>query len=549
MKREIGTVKDSISVKLLGIVLSIYLLLTLVVTGVHIMIDYYNAKEEVQVVLTASEKTFHDILVTDLWNYDYQQLEITAKSLLGLPHVVGIELITAEQETIVSSGKTLSSSPDHEGLFHYTFPLIKILDGELNEIGSVKLYSDDNFIINSIKPGIYLLAFNAAIKTIAIFILISIVFKHLLTNPLGRLARQAGEINPNEMQSSLIDIAQNPDDELGVLQKALNDMIEKTAEVIGKLDFLNKDLELRVKQRTEELQQTVEQLHVEQDKLVQEVEVRQRSEAALEKSLEELKFAQGQLIESEKMASLGGLVAGVAHEINTPVGLSLTGISHFQVCVEDVAKLYDAGDLEEDQFEKFIKESKELSSTIHNSLQRAANLVRSFKLVAVDQSAEEIRQFDLIEYLDETMISLNNKIKQSKLTFTVNSQEKPLVVNNYPGSWAQIFTNLIQNTMIHAYEPQSAGQVQLNFSKHGDTLHFEFIDDGKGMTEETQKKVFEPFYTTNRANGGSGLGMNILFNIVTQKMYGTISLHSAQGLGSKFIIEVPIDISSYVKGG
>nr|WP_281362619.1 HAMP domain-containing sensor histidine kinase [Marinifaba aquimaris] len=147
------------------------------------------------------------------------------------------------------------------------------------------------------------------------------------------------------------------------------------------------------------------------------------------------------------------------------------------------------------------------------------------------------------------MISLNNKIKQSKLTFTVNSQEKPLVVNNYPGSWAQIFTNLIQNTMIHAYEPQSAGQVQLNFSKHGDTLHFEFIDDGKGMTEETQKKVFEPFYTTNRANGGSGLGMNILFNIVTQKMYGTISLHSAQGLGSKFIIEVPIDISSYVKGG
>ena len=146
------------------------------------------------------------------------------------------------------------------------------------------------------------------------------------------------------------------------------------------------------------------------------------------------------------------------------------------------------------------------------------------------------------------MMSLKNKLKQSKVIFVVNTQSDPLIINNYPGSWAQIFTNFIQNTLIHAYDVQSEGKVELNFYTKDSRLIFEFIDDGKGMCPESIDKIFEPFYTTNRANGGSGLGMNVVFNIVQQKMFGTISVESQINEGTKFVINVPIDIQSKLEG-
>ena len=523
-------------------------MLTLIVTAIHIYLEYRHAHEEVYTVFEASENTFKHILASDLLNLDYEQLSTKAKSIIGLPHITGIIINTDQNESIVNIGITSNNKSQDNALISHTFPLTISVKDTITEIGKVTFYSDTDFIFNSIRQSIVLLAVNAAIKTAAVFLLISVAFKMLLTTPLGQLAKQASEINPNNLDNSMISVAKNHEDELGTLQFALNSMINKTSEAFASLDALNKDLERIVEKRTQELQESITQLNEQHAQLENEIEVRHESELALAKSLTELKNAQSQLIESEKMAALGGLVAGVAHEINTPIGLSLTGISHFQITVKEVAKLFDEGELEEDDFTRFINESQELSSTIQNSLQRAADLIRSFKLVAVDQSAEEIRQFDIIQYLNETMVSLKNKLKQTKVVFEVNAESAPLIINNYPGSWAQIFTNLIQNTLIHAYAPQSEGKVELNFYTKEESLIFEFIDDGKGMTQETVNKIFEPFYTTNRANGGSGLGMNVVFNIVRQKMHGTISVKSDLDKGTKFIINVPIDIKINSEG-
>ncbi len=538
----------SISIKFLSIVLSIYLMLTLIVTAIHIYVEYRHAHEEVYTVFEASENTFKHILASDLLNLDYEQLSTKAKSIIGLPHITGIIITTDQNESIVNIGVTSNNKSQDNALISHTFPLTISVKGTITEIGKVTFYSNTNFIFNSIRQSIVMLCVNAAIKTAAVFLLISVAFKILLTTPLGQLAKQACEINPNNLDNSMISVAKNHKDELGILQSALNSMINKTSEAFASLDAQNKDLEKIVDKRTQELQESITDLNEQHAQLENEIEVRHQSELALAKSLTELKNTQSQLIESEKMAALGRLVAGVAHEINTPIGLSLTGISHFQITVKEVARLFDEGELEEDNFTRFINESQELSSTINNSLQRAADLIRSFKLVAVDQSAEEIRQFDIIQYLNETMISLRNKLKQSKVAFEINAKTAPLIINNYPGSWAQIFTNLIQNTLIHAYAPQSEGKVELNFYTEEDRLIFEFIDDGKGMTQETINKIFEPFYTTNRANGGSGLGMNVVFNIVRQKMHGTISVESDLDKGTKFIINVPIDIKVNSKG-
>ena len=532
----------SISIKFLSIVLSIYLMLTLIVTAIHIYVEYRHTHEEVYTVFEASENTFKHILASDLLNLDYEQLSTKAKSIIGLPYITGIIITTDQNESIVNIGVTSNNKSQDNALISHTFPLTISVKGTVTEIGKVTFYSNTNFIFNSIRQSIVMLCVNAAIKTAAVFLLISVAFKILLTTPLGKLAKQACEINPNSLDNSKINVAKNHKDELGILQSALNSMINKTSEAFASLDAQNKDLEKIVDKRTQELQESITDLNEQHAQLENEIEVRHQSELALAKSLTELKNTQSQLIESEKMAALGRLVAGVAHEINTPIGLSLAGISHFQITLKEVARLFDEGELEEDDFTRFINESQELSSTINNSLQRAAELIRSFKLVAVDQSAEEIRQFDIIQYLNETMVSLRNKLKQSKVTFEVNAKSAPLIINNYPGSWAQIFTNLIQNTLIHAYEPQSEGKVELNFYTEENRLIFEFIDDGKGMTQETINKIFEPFYTTNRANGGSGLGMNVVFNIVRQKMHGTINVESDLDKGTKFIINVPIDI-------
>lgn len=540
---DAGSIKNSISLRLLGSVLSIYFIVTLFVTAVHIAIEYYDAKREVSEVLVASGETFHNILVTDLWNMDLDQLKITAVSILQLPHIVGIEVVGLDDNILYSSGIVSNDNTLAKGVFWYQFNLTFRTVEFSEAIGTVRLFSDRSVIIESIKSGIYTLVINAFIKTIVLILLFILVFDRLLTKPLGMLAKHAESINPNESKAEHIVVSENAQDELGILQNALNNLMDKTSETIEKLDNLNALLEQKVEERTRQLTYTVSQLDEEQAHLKKEVNIRKKSEAALATSLDNLKQAQSQLIEAEKMASLGGLVAGVAHEVNTPVGLSLTGISHFEYMVQALKKKFEAGELEEDEFIRFIQESEELGKTIHSSLERAANLINSFKQVAVDQSHEQIRCFDIVEYLHETMTSLSGMTRRSKVSFHIQPEQPYIELTNYAGYWAQIVTNLVQNTLIHAYEPKQEGQVSMVLKQAGTQLIFQFIDDGKGMDENTVSKVFEPFFTTNRKNGGSGLGMSVIYNIVTQKMKGTVTVKSQLGEGSVFTITVPLDVS------
>ena len=540
---DAGSIKNSISLRLLGSVLSIYFIVTLFVTAVHIAIEYYDAKREVSEVLVASGETFHNILVTDLWNMDLDQLKITAVSILQLPHIVGIEVVGLDDNILYSSGIVSNDNTLAKGVFWYQFNLTFRTVEFSEAIGTVRLFSDRSVIIESIKSGIYTLVINAFIKTIVLILLFILVFDRLLTKPLGMLAKHAESINPNESKAEHIVVSENAQDELGILQNALNNLMDKTSETIEKLDNLNALLEQKVEERTRQLTYTVSQLDEEQAHLKKEVNIRKKSEAALATSLDNLKQAQSQLIEAEKMASLGGLVAGVAHEVNTPVGLSLTGISHFEYMVQALKKKFEAGELEEDEFIRFIQESEELGKTIHSSLERAANLINSFKQVAVDQSHEQIRCFDIVEYLHETMTSLSGMTRRSKVSFHIQPEQPYIELTNYAGYWAQIVTNLVQNTLIHAYEPKQEGQVSMVLKQEGTQFIFQFIDDGKGMDENTVSKVFEPFFTTNRKNGGSGLGMSVIYNIVTQKMKGTVTVKSRLGEGSVFTISVPLDVS------
>ena len=257
--------------------------------------------------------------------------------------------------------------------------------------------------------------------------------------------------------------------------------------------------------------------------------------------MDELKRTQQNLIESEKMASLGELVAGVAHEINTPVGLSLTGITHFMSMSETISKQYEEGHLSEEEFEDFINTTKELSQSINLNLNKTAQLVKSFKQVAVDQSSDETREFELREYIDEILMSLNNITKKTKIKINVDCPK--MILNGYPGAVSQIFTNLIINSLKHAYQKDDVNSIDIKITNEENRIFVEYKDYGKGVSSDNMPKIFNPFFTTRRDHGGSGLGLSIIYNLITTKLNGKIEVNSVENKGTTFNIEFDKDIN------
>ncbi len=283
-----------------------------------------------------------------------------------------------------------------------------------------------------------------------------------------------------------------------------------------------------------------------QDKKQLEFENKQRSDE-LEESNEELqtmihslKITHDKLVESEKMASLGSLVAGVAHEINTPVGIGLTGASHFLYITEEVEEKYANGDLSEEEFDEYVKKSKELAVIINANLDRTSEIIKSFKQVAIDQTTEQKRVFNVLAYIQGILISIDNITKKKDIKININCKED-MNVNSYPGLFAQIVTNLIINAMTHAFKEQTKGIITIDVVIEDNTLKLLFSDDGIGIKKEELPKIYEPFYTTNREHGSSGLGLNIIYNIVTTNLKGNIHCVSEEGKGTTFHITFPLE--------
>ena len=281
-------------------------------------------------------------------------------------------------------------------------------------------------------------------------------------------------------------------------------------------------------------EQMQKQIRWRQDELANQV-------TKLDSSLHQLKQTQKQLVESEKMASLAGLVAGVAHEINTPIGVSVTASSHLNHELKTMLSKYSDGTLSAEDLEDFIEDANSATSIILSNLQRAAALIKSFKQVAVDQSSAEIRSLNLKEYIDEIILNLHPRLKKTRHKIQLNIAEE-INITTVPGALAQIMTNLIMNSLLHAFDKNSAGEISISAEIIEHTLELIYQDNGHGIKPQDQAKIFEPFFTTKRGEGGSGLGMHITFNLVTSTLKGQIECISAPQQGAQFIIRFPAEI-------
>jgi signal transduction histidine kinase len=285
--------------------------------------------------------------------------------------------------------------------------------------------------------------------------------------------------------------------------------------------------------------QSVEELSLRQAKWSTELEktVQERTHD-LQTTLEDLKLTQKQLVESEKMAALGALVAGVAHEINTPVGVSVTANSFLQQKTKDMLHVLEENKLKKSDLTGYLSAANESTQIISNNLKRASELVKGFKQVAVDQTSEVKREFGVKGYLEEIIFSLGPSMKGSNVDVQLGVSED-IIINSYPGVFSQIFTNLIINSLTHAFNKGDKGTILIKVAKESQLI-LEYRDNGKGMLPEVKKKIFDPFFTTNRANGGTGLGMHIVYNLVTQTLGGTITCESMHNEGTTFLINLPL---------
>jgi signal transduction histidine kinase len=270
-------------------------------------------------------------------------------------------------------------------------------------------------------------------------------------------------------------------------------------------------------------------------------ELRASKERA-EKALEDLREAQQNLIAAEKLAALGGLVAGVAHEVNNPIGISLTVASSFARRCDDFAKEVDSGPLRRSRLDDFLETGRDAANQLVANLQRAGELVQSFKQVAVDRSHADRRQFDLRESTDHIVASLRPVLKKSQIALTIDVPAG-IIMDSYPGAYGQVLTNLFLNSVIHAFPDGRRGSILVEARHFRVESHDEvdiFVsDDGIGMSEEIQRRALDPFFTTRRNEGGTGLGLHIIFNLVTQQLGGRLTFESRLGWGTRFRITIP----------
>ncbi|OMH33801.1 hypothetical protein BGP75_12490 [Motiliproteus sp. MSK22-1] len=288
-------------------------------------------------------------------------------------------------------------------------------------------------------------------------------------------------------------------------------------------------LEDKVRRRTGELEQALNKLDV--------------TNAALEKSLQTLQQTQQQLVESEKMAALGQLVAGIAHEINTPVGIGVTAMSHLSDATINIESLLHSGSLTKGALERYISEMKEGGTLVLSSLTRADKLVQRFKQTAADQATHEKRQFCLDRLIEITCDSLKQTLIEKQVHVSITG-ESMIQINSYPGAVTQVITNLMMNSLNHAFDGVEEGLIEIDIRRNERQIELIYADNGRGINKDIVDHIFEPFYTTYRGKGGAGLGLHISYNLCQKVLGGHLEYIDSESAGTRFLLTFPVDAPS-----
>jgi len=369
-----------------------------------------------------------------------------------------------------------------------------------------------------------------------VFIAIILIFMRYLFSPFDRvldlIKASIGHDKDNNNLVTVQSIDYKKLNEFTPIVNALNEVYQQVNSYISDISFNNlrlKKSKLEIKSLNEKLETKVK-LRTEQLKL--------KTQEAQD-SLAHLKNTQQQLVEQEKHASLGRLVAGVSHEINTPLGISITAVTCLEDDINFINDKLETQSLKKSEFDKTYKRIIESAKMLHENLNRTSELVASFKQVAVDQSLDDFRQFDLVDYLKNNLRTIRPKVHQAGHTLSFNHQDAQVQLFSNPGAISLVISNIIDNALEHGLQDIKDGLITVAINVKVEDIEIVITDNGIGMSCEIVDLIFDPFFTTTRNVGNSGLGMHIVYNLITQQLHGNIECTSEPEQGARFIITLP----------
>lgn len=522
----------SIAVRLLRIIFGCYFIVTVVVTVVQLTAEYKHTRTRVEREIEAMQHTFGPGIADAMWRFNDDIMRGILSGMKELPIVVGIKVVDDQGKLVRAVGTVLDEHGKHmqaqadgrlapplrdDGLFGQIFsrefPIAyKLENGSSQDIGKWTVYSNRRIVVSQVQYGFVLILVNSVIKTLALWFIFVLVVRHWLGKPLQQLSDYVGQLNIDNLGSTPLRLQHGGKTELDLLANKINEMREnilmglsEKAVLYQELAALNESLERRVAERTE---------------------------AA--------RHAQDELARSERLAALGSMVAGIAHELNTPIGNSLVAASTLNDKVRALGDSFEGG-LRRSDMRVFLDDAAGIGELLTRNIERAASLVSSFKQVAVDRTSSQRRKFDLGAVIQENMNTLSPALRKTPYEVTVEVATL-VAMDSYPGPLGQVLAALVNNAIVHGFRQRAHGRLSIIVPvPTGDQAEIIISDDGAGIAASNLNRIFDPFFTTRMSEGSSGLGLNIVHNIVTTILGGRIHVDSMPGVGTTIRISIPLD--------
>lgn len=502
--------------KVLIYILVCSLVLSVLSTIIQLYANFNDDIRSLKQQFSNIENSYIQSLSTSLWDFNEPLVNQQIQGIVQLPDITFAKLTTG-------FGKSYQFGNENDIVQEsqqYT-----IFYGE-NEIGTLFIHANYVDIFKKLKQQAWLIIMSEFVKTFIVALCIMFIIHWFVTRPLYQITNYSQSLSTDNLEKPLrlSHRTSAHEDELDMLAAAINDMrlalkndIVKLEEAENALINLNGELEIKVYDRTEKLAETNRQLQA---------------------SLDDLTLAKDSLVQSEKMASLGQLVAGVAHEVNTPLGICVTSITALKEKLNELNYAIDNEELTKSKLTKTLALFAEYETIIERSLNKAVELIRGFKSVAVEQHTDPELNINMAQHARDVINTVKTLFKKKHYTINLNIDDE-LSLITYPSAWNQILTNFLMNSHIHGFDGIDEGVIDISFVERDDYLMLTYSDSGKGIPVSMEKKIYDPFVTTKRGQGGSGLGLNIVFNLINTKLKGSI-VHVDTKTGCTFQVKVPI---------
>ncbi len=531
-------IKSSLSKQLFRRIFGLYLAAAVVVTAVQLSLEYRHTQDEVSTEMKQVLSTFTPGIIDALWNYDKTLIGSILIGMHELSVIDGIQVFDHRGLLVKSKGVELTPDGTVKLVFDKhdleenrdQFTSLNKLKVRLthyskknarkDRIGEIIIYSSNRIVIDRVKYGFMLIIINSIIKTMALWFIFFYFIDRLLSKPLKDFSHQLTDINLDNLANKKL-VINAKDNELHSLQNHFNEMIEK------------------IKHSSDELQKSHHKIALINVELAQEKE---QLEERVKQRTQELKHSMQQLADSSKMASLSKLLTSMAHEFNTPLGIAITSSSYQQELLENLKKEFENGNITKDELENYINGCSESSKLSSGSLKSISELINRFKQLDTQQKKADLKEFSVLNSLNICLHSFNNEISGKNIQITTEISED-LVINSDSELFSNILFTLIDNSITHGFKQRSHGHIKISAHINNDLFILKYQDDGNGIDSQFIDNIFDPF-TNNMAEGGTGLGLNIMYNLINFQLDGDVTCHDNLEQGVSFTIRWPVNDSS-----